>query len=217
MKIIVFSGGADPYTTYKDVYKLLENEANKRGFTEFILKNYPGHFSYDDCSVLSVAGTVKIIHSSILELEKKKEPYLVLCRSYGCHPFVEYLKNKHLNLSYLKKVVLWAPCPYYLWYSYLIKNFEETKNMLEGKDVRITKEWFGEIYPIELSVNEISADFPFNIYITSGTLDNDYSEHFHNLLKGINKNPKISFPERIEGLKHSVTEYNKEYIDLIFE
>lgn len=41
MKLIVFPGGNDPHTVCKDVYKLLEDEAIKRGFTEFILKSYP--------------------------------------------------------------------------------------------------------------------------------------------------------------------------------
>ncbi|HZW40306.1 MAG TPA: hypothetical protein VFF33_13490 [Ignavibacteriaceae bacterium] len=217
MKLVVFPGGADPRTTYKDVYTILEDEAKRRAYTEFILKNFPGHYSYDDCSWFSMKETVKIIYSSISELEKKEEFYIVLCRSVGCNPFIEFLKSIPKNVTYLKKVVLWGPSPYYLWYKLLKNDFLGSAGEFIKKGFRVCSELFDEIYPLELSISEISKELPCNIYITSGELDEFYPEHFRQLLMAINTNPKIILAERIRGERHAIDKYNKEYIDLIFE
>jgi len=216
MKLIVFPGTADPKTAYKEVYDLLKQEAKRRNFTEFILKNYPGHYSYDESSYLSVAEIVKIIHSSILELEEKKESYIVLCRSFGCVPFIEFLKSSPQTPTFLKKVVLWGVFPFYLWYSYFSMDFTKLTDEFIKNGYRVKPELFNEIYPVELSINEISKDLPFDIYITSGERDDDYPEHFRKFLTAINQNPQVCFPERIRGEGHTITKSNKDYFDLIF-
>ncbi len=217
MKLIIFPGAADPLTTYKDVYTLLENEAKERGLSEFILITFPGHYSHDSNSLFTLNGGLSIINEAIIELEKRKEEYIVLCRSLGCDPFIEYLKAYPLDLKYLKKVILWGPSDYYTWCDVLINNFEKSTIVCANKGFRFDPKLMNEIYPFDHSISRLTKDYPFNIYITSGELDNDYyPEKFRQLLIRINKNPKIFLQERIIGVGHAVTKYNKEYFDLIF-
>jgi hypothetical protein len=216
MKLVVFPGAADPFSAYRDVYDLLKEQAEMRGI-EFVLENYPGHDSFDDRSYLSVKETVKTINASIIKLEEDKEPYIVLCRSFGCHCFIEILRSNELNPTFLTKLILWGLHPYYILYRELVKDFSELERRAKEKGVRIGRELFNEVYPPELAISEISKELPFNIYITSGDKDELYPEHFRRLLRDINENPRILFPERICGLGHSVAEYNEEYIDLIFK
>jgi hypothetical protein len=215
MKLIVIPGAADPKTSYKEVYDLLEEEATRRSFTKFIVKNYPGHYSYDDNSYLSVAETVNIIRSAILELEEKKESYIVLCRSFGCLPFVEFLKSYPENIVFLKKVVLWGVSPYYLWYKNFFKEFDP--KVFKDRNVRVKRELFDEIYPVELSIDEISKNLNFKIYITSGDQDHHHPVHFQTLLKTMNQNPTIVLSDMIEGEGHAITKKNESYFNLIFQ
>ncbi|MBK9453163.1 MAG: hypothetical protein IPN95_27950 [Bacteroidetes bacterium] len=66
------------------------------------------------------------------------------------------------------------------------------------------------------SILQIPNESSFEVFITSGALDEDYPESFHSTLKELNKNEKIFFPDRIAGLGHAVTEPNENYFSLIF-
>lgn len=213
MKLIIFPGAADPHTTYKDAYDLLRKEAKRRKLTEFILQNYPGHYSYDDNSYLSMSASVNLIRSSIRKLELKKEQYIVVCRSFGCLPFIEFLKLHTNKMIHVKKVILWGCSPYHLWYSFF-KDFDP--NVFRDKNVRVKPGLFKSIYPVELSINEISNTASFNTFITSGDQDHYHPVYFQELLKAINKNPKVVLPDLVKGEGHTITRYNKKYFDLIF-
>jgi hypothetical protein len=215
MKLVIIPGAGDPFKTYTDVYDLIKTEAIKRGFSDVIIINFYGHYSFDGESVLNIKKTISLLVNKLQIIEEQKESYIILCKSYGCMPFIEILKTINIDFKFLKKVIFWAPSPYYIWYDYLKSSF----NIKDYNDrcVRVDHNLFDEIYPFELSINQIPETTNFDIVITSGDLDNDYPESFHNTLKEINNNPRIYFPARIPNLGHSVKNPNEEYFKTILE
>jgi len=216
MKLIIVPGAADPEFAYKDVYDLLSNEASARGFSKVKVLNYKGHYSYDVDSYVDIYGNKSLFIDIFNKIEKEKEEYIVLCRSFGCMIFIELLKDSNLSFDFLKKVIFWGPSPYYLWYEYLFRQFNE--DIFKEKKVRVSQSLFNELIPFELSIQDINDKIQSKIYITSGQEDSDYPKSFHKTLKEIKDNNKlkIKLPKRIKGLKHAVTEPNNEYFDLIF-
>lgn len=215
MKLIIIPGASDPFDfNNKCAYSLLRDEAMKRKFDECIILNYHGHYSFDNNSSLNIESTYKLIKIVVNKCEEHKKPYIVYCRCFGCLPFIELLKSNEFKPVFLKKVILWGAQPYVDLFEILKASFDERS--FRSKKVRINGELFQEIFPFELSIEKIDKDINYQLVITSGELDNYYSEYFHKSLKAKNKNKNIDFHNRIKGVGHSVTKPNDEYFKLIF-
>ena len=94
MKLIVFSGGTDPnHPKYEDVYGLIKKEASKRNI-DVLIPTYEGHDSHPIKGLLTLKGATKIVRNVLAESEANKEPYVVVCRSFGCFPFAEVNADK---------------------------------------------------------------------------------------------------------------------------
>lgn len=213
MKFVIFPGGSDPYhLKYKSVYDLIKDEAKNRGFGKVILPSYPGHQSYAPQGELTLKGACQVVEKTIETLENEKIGYYVLCRSFGCFPFLEVIKQK--KTKFLKKAVLWGAPPYHLYYQVAYVDFE--KNYLKAVERGTTpsKNLFFEVYPIELSLQELEIEF--KLYVTSGDQDPFHPKPFNMYLDKSNKNSMVEFPEMVKGEAHEVRMPNKDYLDILF-
>lgn len=213
MKLIIFPGGSDPnHKSYKDVYGLIRHEAKKRNFSNVLIPTYPGHKSHNEDGEITVSGAVIIIRSTIEKAESEKEDYIVVARSFGCFPLLDVLKKMKTN--YLKKAILWGASSFYEYYKQAVIDFDENYKYALAVGTKVSKDIFKEIYPIELSINELNhINYP--LMITSGSEDTYHSIQFHNFLKSIKSSPNVSFPNLISGVDHSVHQYDEDYINLL--
>lgn len=111
MKLIVITGGADPILCYKKVYELLKQKAEERKFSDCLILNFHGHYSFDETSYLNIEKTSEYLSNYFETIEKEEEEYIVLCRSYGCMPFIEILKNEKFPLQKMRKVIFLGTIP----------------------------------------------------------------------------------------------------------
>lgn len=134
----------------------------------------------------------------------------MICRSFGCFPFVEDIKDEKTN--YLEKAILWDVPPYYVYYKETVTDFDKNYEYALKVGSNPARQLFSEIYPFELSISELDNTFPLTV--TSGTDDEYFPEHFRKPLLSLKKNTNIHLPEKIDGLSHSVKEYNSDYTNL---
>ncbi len=216
MKLIIFPGAGDPQNKeYRMIYNIILDEALKRKFSEIIVVKYPGHFSFDKNSELTVSSTVEIMLNQIHSIEKTKEDYIIMCRSYACSAFMDTLKLLNSKTKFLKKVILWGASSYHTWHLLGVVFNETSIKKGKNKGVNIAKDLFKDLYPIENSINEIE-NIKFPIYFCSGDKDPFYPVGFHNYLSLLSKNPNIHFPNLIKNEGHEIKTPNQEYFDLIF-
>lgn len=216
MKLIIFPGAGDPKDEcYDIVYNVIKNEALKRNFSEVLIAKYPGHYSFNTNSKLSISSTIKIMLKQINSIEETNEDYIVMCRSFGCTAFLDTLKILNGKTKFLRKVILWGATSFHTMYILGFRDIEKTIKKGKSKGVKITKDFFKEFYPIENSINEI-GDVNFPIYFCSGENDSFYPIEFHKYLRSICKNPNIHFPNLIKNEEHEITNHNNEYFNLIF-
>lgn len=216
MKLIVFPGGSDSnHEEYNQVYSLIKQHAPKFGYNECIIPTYPGHDSHHQKREITLSSSVKITRQHIDKLEQQKELYRVVCRSFGCFPFVEVIKEVQTN--FLAKAILWGVPPYYLYFKVSVEDFDENFQKSRDRGVNPSKTLFQEVYPIELSIQKLQ-NIEFELVVCSGSLDKFFPEHFRQtLIEMIKKNnsSKIYIHEAIEGLDHAVKKYNEDYLNLL--
>lgn len=216
MKLLIFPGAGDPdYENYRFVYDLLKGEALKLDFSEVIVVKYPGHNSYKIKSELKISSTIKVMIKHIQSFEKSNEEFIIICRSYGCSPFMDVIKILNGKIPFLKKAILWGATSFHLWHKLSFVDIEKSIKKGKKKGVNIAKDFFKELYSIENSINEVD-NINFPVYFCSGDKDSYYPIQFHNYLKSICKNPNIHFPALIKDEGHEITNPNPEYLKLIF-
>jgi len=208
-KLIIFAGGGDPYLAYKDVYDLLLEVANSRRYISVKIINWPGHFSFDTTSEMSLMNALPHAINILEDFEKGKVAYDLIGRSFGCSVFMK--ASEHLTLNYIRNVVLWGPPPYYILYK--LFHLELDQNIENGykKNVRISRNFLTETVPFETLL--VNYQSPFAFRIATGKFD-EYCKPFHlSYYRSIN--PNIDY--RIVPTGHEVVEFNQKYINTLFD
>ncbi len=108
MKLVIFPGGGSPGNPkYASVYRLLDQEAKKFGytFTDSSIQ-WPGHEIKD---ILTLDGALQIANDKLDELESGCDKYDILARSFGCYVALKIALDKKPKA--LCKIMLWGPPP----------------------------------------------------------------------------------------------------------
>lgn len=205
MKLVIFPGGGSPGNPkYASVYRLLELEATKYGYTSIDSPlRWPGH---DKNGLLTQDGAMQIANAKLVELEARSDKYDILARSFGCHVALKIALDKRPKL--LHKIILWGPPPYWLHWDMWYKDIEIQKGKAAEKGLSVDEKLFPSIVPIEWMLPQI----PYETVIATGAQDpyvpHDYLRYLESLVQG-SKSDKfcqsIIFKEAVPGAVHEVT------------
>lgn len=209
-KLIIFSGGGDPFLSYKKVYDLIKEMSKKCSYSECSVVNWPGHFSFDDTSTMTLKNALPIAQDILKKLEEGNQPYDIIARSFGCSVFLKTYED--IELKKLGKVVLWGPPPFYILYELFKNKLEKQMDIGLTKNVRISPDFISETYPFEYLVSNFSGSIPLRI----ATGQNDqYCLDFH--LSFYNKINKYIDTVLVKNIGHEVSDYNDDYFNALFK
>lgn len=219
MILFIIPGGGDPENgEYKKGFELIRSEAEKRNFSEINIFKFPGHFSFTrDKGYLNQKVASGIVLQGLSKAEERKQEYAIFSRSFGCGITLELLLK--YDFSHLKRVVLWGPAPIISIYTAAVYDTNGIEKAKKDKGCYLNFETYKTCTPLEIQLLEYQGKH--NIYIGAGSEDIYCKPIFFDFLKQYigKENLKrkcILLNPHIKGLKHEVTEYNEEYIDLIF-
>ena len=214
MKLFIIPGGGDPESEdYKKGFELIETEAIKREFEDMHIFKFPGHFSLTgDQEFLNQKVAASIVEEKLLEREKQHLPYVIFSRSYGCGVAMEVLSKQ--TLPNLQRIVLWGPTPILGIYKATVFDKDKIEKAKITKGCYVNYETYKSCNPVEIQLLNYNGEH--QLYIGAGSLDEHCKPEFLDFLeKYIGKRKKMKYI-RIPKLKHEVTEFNEEYINLIF-
>lgn len=216
MNLLILPGAGDPFHPSSiKATNLLIGYAEKHYFEKVRCLSYPGHksFSDDNRLVLEIESTKKVMLEALREFQDYGVEFIVFVRSYGCNPYLDILANHNLILSNLKTSIVWGSSAYHFIYQGATEFFNMFYSEGLKRGTTMSEEIFKNTYPIE---NYIQKQLEHKVVFCSGSQDKYSPQYFYNYLKSLNKNDNNVFADLIDGEKHTITEPNKKYENLIF-
>ncbi len=171
--ITILSGGGSPHSeAYREVYKLIEDEAAARGFTAQLIDYVGVGHSPDFGSGLSLPGAVEKARNDI---KARPAPLgsTLLCRSFGCDVGTYLFAHYPEEVAAFNRIILWGPSGLHTYWD-LVARAPDSLNLL-NESVRDTNglllhtDFWNTFAPIEESVKAITK---VNVEIAYGTNDN---------------------------------------------
>lgn len=219
-QLLILPGAGDSHhPSYTDAYDLLLTEARKRKYDDVQIQAWVGQASHEEQGYLNFADAVNDLTNTLNRYEQEKKEYDVICRSYGCSVFMESIKL--LNLTGLQRAVLWGPSGLYNYYRLFVLHEKQTTASALKKGVKMDRRVFNTVYPFELHIKEFNEKYsdsasPFRLKIATGEFDEQCSPSFVNFLENGFGKSKITY-QTVPGVTHVVREYNKEYLNALFD
>ncbi len=222
MKLVIFPGGGSPGNPkYASVYRLLEQEANKFGYTDTDTSLlWPGH---ENKGILTLDGALQIANIKLDELEASCDQYDILARSFGCYVAVKIALDKKPKA--LCKIMLWGPPPYWLMWDMWYRDIEKQKNKAAEKGLKVDEKLFPSLVPIEWMLPQTS----YETVVATGAKDPYVSHAYLRYLESLVEERKsdkicqsIKFKDAVPGAVHEVTEDSPKpvieaYLTTLFE
>lgn len=222
MKLVIFPGAGGPGNPrYASVYRLLEQEANKFGYTDTDRLQWPGH---ENKGILTLDGALQIAHAKLDELEAGSDKYDILARSFGCYVALKIALDKKPKA--LRKIMLWGPPPYWLMWDMWCRDIEkQKKKAADEQGLSVDEKLFPSLVPIEWMLPQIT----YETVVATGTQDPYVSHAYLRFLESLVQERKsdkncqsIKFKDAVPGAVHSVTEDSPKpvieaYLKALFE
>lgn len=176
MNLLVFPGSASPCNSlYREVYQLLRSGAEKYGYQKVDTSlRWPGHVDSDGNAngKLTLAGAVEVAACKVQEFEQTGQPYHILARSFGNYVAMKTILNAHPKM--LRKLILWAPPPYWVLWRMFVRDKSETEKIAREKWLVFDDSFFPSVIPLETMVPQLGVP----CVAATGTEDK-YCSHEH--------------------------------------
>lgn len=219
-RLLIFPGSGDPTNpAYAATYTFLGSLALQAGYSQVDSEiRWPGqHSSSMPESPLLVDTSVQVATTYLQRCSDNDAPYDILCRSFGCFVGLETILQLP-SCFYPKRLILWAPIPYWSMFDHLVTRFEETRAYSQTKGVNITEMTFPSVRPIELLLDKTTT----RTVCAYGSLDRAGAFHLGSIISSAaNRNPLVQLPRVVRNADHEVTatadpDIQFEYSDALF-
>ena len=174
--ITILSGGGSPHSeAYREVYKLIEDEAAARGFTAQLIDYVGVGPSPDFGSGLSLPEAVEKAQKDIKGRPAPLRSTL-LCRSFGCDVGMYLFAHYPEEVAAFNRIILWGPSGLHMYWD-LVARAPDSLNRLnesvkDTKGLLLHTDFWKTFRPIEESMKAITK---LNVEIGYGTND-DYCD-----------------------------------------
>jgi hypothetical protein len=202
MKLLVFPGSASPCNSlYREVYQLLRSGAKKYGYQKVDTSlRWPGHFDSGGRSIgkLTLDGAVDVATRKVRQFERAGQPYDILARSFGNYVAMKTILNTRPKL--LRRLILWAPPPYWVLWKMFVRDRTETEKIAREKWLAFDEAFFPSVIPLETMVPELGVP----CVAATGTEDKYCAHKYLNYLKGFATGTEFTVQDVVAGAIHEV-------------
>lgn len=211
-KLIILSGTGDPENeTYKKVYNVIVEHANKLNYREIFIQGWKGQGSFIEKGFLNMNDATESAILLFEKIERDSDEYDVICRSFGTGVFLNLCQK--VVLKKIGFVSLWGMPTYSIMYEILKEKIQETIYNARNKGVNIDETCFESIIPFDSLLYRFNQNFRVNII--NGSEDIYSPPAFNQFLKSSTNNKNFYFT-LIPGLAHEVEEFHAEYLKTLF-
>ena len=170
MKLLIFPGGGNPaHESQAKVYDLLSERAKDFGYSSVDTSvRWPGHFcpTSPAGSDLTFQGAVNMAIAKLAEIEQQDEAYDILARSFGTYVALKAVTK--INVQKLRRVVLWGPPPFWLFWELFVRDLPTSKADSESKGFLIDESPFPSLEPFESLLLQETQN---KVIVATGTED----------------------------------------------
>ncbi len=203
MKLIIFPGAGSPdNTAYSKVYDLLESRAPEYGYTSVDSSlRWPGHINDQGVATgsLELKSAVSVAEEKLMKLERAREDYTILARSFGCTVSTSCVTT--MQLEKLSKLILWGPPPYALMWEMFVRDLDINAKDAREKGVIMDEAIFPSLTPLESLLPQV----PCETVVATGAEDPYVPPAFLEYLRSRTKNNNnITFKAAAPGVGHEV-------------
>jgi len=185
--ITILSGGGSPHTDeYGPVYRLIEEEGERRGWSTHLI-DYVGVGHAPEFGVeLNLPGAVVKARED-LKTRPAPQGSTLLCRSFGCDVGAYLLANHGGEMAAFSRIVLWGPSAYHLYWDLVARTPTSLREMNvyakeKKKGMKLHDDFWATFKPIEESAKRFRS---ITIEIGYGTRDKYCDAPFANYLAGV--------------------------------
>lgn len=169
--ITILSGGGSPHTEdYGPVYRLIDEEGRRLGWSTHLL-DYVGVGHAPDFGMgLSLPGAVEKSRQD-LKAHPAPQGSTLICRSFGCDVGAHLLANHRDEMTSFSRVVFWGPSAYHVFWDLVARTPQSLATFNEEarkKGVVLSADFWTTFEPIEESAKQIKG---ITVEIGYGTSD----------------------------------------------
>ncbi|MFW5795028.1 MAG: hypothetical protein ACOCV1_06050 [Bacillota bacterium] len=218
-KLLILPGGGDPFLNekYITIYKLVKDEASKKGYNKIEIISWVGQNSGPK-GIMNLKTATYQLKNIINALVKDNEKFDIIGFFWGANVCINTLYNFNSIPSNLNI------CRFYgideFWNLKTRFFIDTSKNKIRTLRKKIGANIDDNFFNYQIPNELLLRDYPHDNEIRIGIGENDYSisspEGFVKYLKSFIDKEKISI-EIIKNAEHEILKTNKNYFNFLFK